>query len=57
MKTLNEILLKAGVKTIRTNSKNIVFLEYNNKKVLRPNADKCYYLVQKEFNINLKNFE
>ena len=54
MKTLNEILLKAGIKTIRTNNKKIVFLEYNNKKVLRPNAEKCYYLVQKEFNINLK---
>jgi hypothetical protein len=57
MKTLNEILKYAGIKTIRTNLKSVVYLEYNGKKILRPNAERCYDKVLSEFNINLKEFE
>lgn len=58
MKTLNEILEHAGIKTIRPeNKKHAIWLEYNGKRILRPNPDNCYADVLKHFEINLKDFE
>ncbi len=58
MKTLNQILIEAGIKTIRPeNKKHAIWLEYNNKRIIRPNSDACYYEVLKHFKIDLKEFE
>jgi hypothetical protein len=57
-KTLNQILTDAGIKTIRPeNKKHAIFLEYNNKRIIRPNPDVCYDEVLKHFLIDLKEFE
>lgn len=57
-KTLNEILKEAGIKTIYPeNKKHSVWLEYNGKKIIRPNPERCYDMVLTHFGINLKYFE
>jgi hypothetical protein len=57
-KTLNQILTDAGIKTIRPeNNKHAIFLEYGNKRIIRPNPDVCYDEVLKHFLIDLKEFE
>jgi hypothetical protein len=57
-KTLNQILTDAGIKTIRPeNKKHAIFLEYGNKRIIRPNPDVCYDEVLKHFLIDLKEFE
>ena len=55
--TLNQIILNSGIEIIRTDNKKIVYLKYNNKSILRPNAERCYDIVLREFGINLKNYE
>lgn len=57
-KTLNEILKNAGIKTeYPENKKHSVWLVYGNKKIIRPNPDKCYADVLKHFEIDLQMFE
>ena len=58
MKTLNEILKDAGIKTIYPETKKgVIFLVYGDKKIIRPNPDNCYADVLKHFEIDLKKFE
>ena len=58
MKTLNEILKDAGIKTIYPeNKKHVVWLEYDNKRIIRPNPERCYDMVLTHFEINLKDYE
>lgn len=58
MKTLNEILKSAGIKTIYPeNKKHAVWLEYGNKRIIRPNPERCYDMVLTHFEINLKDYE
>lgn len=57
-KTFNQILENAGIKTIYPeNKKHAVWLEYGNKKIIRPHPNNIYSDVLKHFEIDLKEFE
>lgn len=50
--SLNEQLLIHGIETIRDGV--CVLLKLNNKTILRPNANRCYDIVLREFGVDLK---
>ena len=57
-KTLNEILIDAGIEIIRSKENfEDVKLKFNNKEIFRGYAIDCYDRVKKYFGIDLKNFE
>ena len=57
-KTLNEILIDAGIEIIRpSDNPDDTKLKFNNKEIFRGYAIDCYTRVYREFGINLKNFE
>lgn len=60
-KTLIQLLDEAGIKRIYKNLdkypwKEIEFLEHKGKRISRPNHDRCYDVVLREFGIDLTTF-
>lgn len=57
-KTLNQILSDAGIETIRpVDKKKQIKLKFNNVEIPRPNPEKVYSEVFREFGIDLKKYE
>ena len=60
-KTLIQLLDEAGIKRIYTTLdrypyKQLDFLEFNGKRISRPNHDRCYDVVLREFGIDFTTF-
>ena len=56
-KSMNELLNASGIKTVRTkefkNGRNIVYLEFNGKRIVRPFASSCAEKCRNEFGVDI----
>lgn len=56
-KSMNALLSDAEIKTVRTkefkNGRNIVYLEYNGKRIVRPFASSCAEKCRTEFGVDI----